>query len=112
MANTNVITVTSEEQLHQVLTQNNKVLLDYYATWCGPCKQLAPVLDEVSTEVSNVVICKMCIDDEKLGKFAYANGVRSIPTLEYYKNGSKTHQSKGFLTKNQLLTEIDTHFNN
>jgi len=110
MANTNVITITGETQLNTILSENSNVVLDFYASWCGPCKQLAPVLDEVSTENSNVVICKISVDDETISSLATSRGIRSIPTLEYYKNNSKIHTTKGYMNKTQLNAELSDQF--
>ena len=106
MANTNVITITSETQLNGILAQNQNVVLDFYANWCGPCKQLAPVLDEISTGTTNVVICKISVDDENVASLATSRDIRSIPTLEYYQNNNKIHTTKGYLAKAQLLSEF------
>ena len=111
MANTNVITITSETQLNGILAQNQNVVLDFYANWCGPCKQLAPVLDEVSLESTGVTICKISVDDDTVANLATSRGIRSIPTLEYYQNNTKIHTTKGFLAKNQLLAEFSEQFN-
>jgi thioredoxin 1 len=112
MANTNVITITSESQLNTILSENANVVLDFYATWCGPCKQLAPVLDDVSTERTDVKICKISVEDETTVHLATSRDVRSIPTLEYYKNNSKVKTTKGFMNKSQLLAEFTEQFSN
>lgn len=105
-----VITVTNEEQLNAILSENENVVLDFYATWCGPCKQLSPVLDEISSEQSNVKICKINVEDESVAEIVSSRGIRSIPTLEYYKGGKVIHTAKGFLPKNQLLSEMSLKF--
>ncbi len=58
-----VILIKDKTQLDQIISENENVVVDYFAEWCGPCKMLLPVLDAVSTEVNNVTICKVNVDD-------------------------------------------------
>ena len=105
--NSKVIEITNPEQLNTILKENNNVMIDFFAEWCTPCKQLSPVLDSISEEFVGV-ICKINVDDNN--DIAQENGIRSIPTVVYFKNGTKVKQTQGFLPKNQLLKQMSEVF--
>ena len=77
------------------------VLLDFYADWCGPCRMVSPLIDEIANERSDILVAKVNVDDEQelAGKF----GVFSIPTLVMIKNGKVTKQVTGARPKAQIL---------
>ena len=105
----NVIEITSKEELKSVIANNNAVIIDFYAAWCAPCKQLSPVLDTLSTDRTDVKICKVNVEENSDISSEY--GVRSIPTMFYYSNQNKSGlPTKGFLTQNQINSEISTRF--
>jgi thioredoxin len=105
----NVIEITSKEQLESVIANNSAVIIDFYAAWCEPCKQLSPVLDTISADKTNVKICKVNVEDNSDISSKY--DIRSIPTMVYYHNQSKSGlPTKGFLTQNQINSEIETRF--
>ena len=81
------------------------VLVDFFATWCGPCKMLSPVLEEVSEENPNVSILK--IDVDEVGELAARYGIQSIPTLMLFKNGQRVETRTGYQNKNQLVAFIN-----
>ena len=92
----------------EVLKSETPVLLDYWAEWCGPCKMIAPILDEVAKDYAGKLkVAKINIDDnqETPSKF----GVRGIPTLMLFKNGSVEATKVGALSKSQLKAFIDGH---
>lgn len=84
---------------------NGYILVDFYATWCGPCKMMHSVLEEVSTERSNVKI--MQIDVDKAEDVAKEYGVMSIPTLILFKNGVEVAKKIGFIPKGQLIDWVN-----
>ena len=91
-----------------VLKSDKPVLVDYWAEWCGPCKMIAPILDEVSREYQDKVkIAKLNIDDNPQTPPKF--GIRGIPTLILFKGGQVAAQKVGALSKSQLTAFIDSH---
>ena len=80
------------------------VLVDFFATWCGPCKMLSPVLEEVSNEV-NATIIKVDVDEA--GTLAAQYGIQAVPTLILFKDGQRVDVRMGYQNKNQLLSFIN-----
>jgi thioredoxin 1 len=97
----NVIVIENETQLNKIISENENVIVDFFAEWCGPCKMLSPVLDDVSTEMENVVVCKVNVDENS--GLASENNIRGIPTVLYYKGGDKVASKSGYLPKNQFI---------
>lgn len=102
----NVMVVTDEGFEDQVLKEEMPVLIDFWADWCGPCKMIAPVLEEVAAEYKDKLkIGKINIDDN--GDTPVKYGVRGIPTLILFKNGEVGATKVGALTKSQLTAFLD-----
>jgi thioredoxin 1 len=100
--------VSDESFDSDVLKSDCPVLVDYWAEWCGPCKMIAPILDELSTEYKGKLqIAKMNVDQNSETPAKY--GVRGIPTLMLFKNGAVVATKVGALSKSQLAAFIDSH---
>lgn len=103
-----VIHVTDVDFDEIVIQSDNPVLVDYWAEWCGPCKMIAPVLDEIASEyASKLTVAKLNIDDNPTTPQHF--GVRGIPTLMIFKNGNVEATKVGALSKSQLADFIDTN---
>ena len=87
------------------LIKEGKVLVDFYAEWCGPCKMLGPVIEEVSNEVPDVKIIKVNVDEHS--NLAQRYGVMSIPTLILFNNGNIVKQNVGFIPKENIIEIIN-----
>ena len=85
--------------------KSGTVLVDFFATWCGPCKMLSPVLEEVANENADLKILK--IDVDEVGPLAARFGIQAIPTLILFRNGERVAVRMGYQNKNQLLAFIN-----
>lgn len=85
----------------EVLHSDKPVLLDFWASWCGPCRMVAPVLDEIAAENPDIKVCKINVDEEP--ELAGQYGIMSIPTLMVVKDGKITQQESGARPKQQIL---------
>lgn len=103
-----IINVTDDSFGTDVLGADKPVLVDYWAEWCGPCKMIAPVLEEVAEEYSDkLAVAKLNIDENQSTPPKY--GIRGIPTLMIFKNGDVAATKVGALSKSQLLEFIDSN---
>ncbi len=104
----NIVHTTDDQFSDDVLGADKPVLVDYWAEWCGPCKMIAPILDEIADEYGDrLKICKIDIDANNATPQKYS--VRGIPTLMLFKNGEVEATKVGALSKNQLAAFLDTN---
>lgn len=105
----NLTTAVSDDTFESVvLKSTTPVLLDFWAEWCGPCKMIAPILDEIAKEYSGkLVVAKINIEENSETPAKY--NVRGIPTLILYKNGKAEATKVGALSKSQLIAFIDSN---
>jgi thioredoxin 1 len=106
MASNNIIILTTNNFEQEVLKASTPVLVDFWAEWCGPCKMIAPILDELADEYSGrVSIAKVNIDEHQ--SLATEYGVRAIPTLLLFQNGQVAEQIVGLRSKRDLKASFD-----
>ena len=99
-----VIDVKTADFETEVLKSDKTVLVDFWAVWCGPCRMLSPVVDQVAEENADIKVCKVNVDEEQ--QLAIKYGVMSIPTLLVFKGGELVNQSVGVIPKEEVLNLI------
>jgi thioredoxin 1 len=103
-----IIHITDDTFEHEVLQSQTPVLVDYWAEWCGPCKMIAPALDQIAAEYAGrLKVAKLNIDENQSTPPKY--GIRGIPTLMLFKNGNLEATKVGALSKSQLAAFIDSN---
>lgn len=103
-----IVYLTDDSFQQEVLESGEPVLVDYWAEWCGPCKMIAPILNEIADEYQGrIKVAKLNIDDNPQTPPKY--GIRGIPTLMLFKNGNVEATKVGALSKSQLTAFIDTN---
>ena len=101
-----ILTLTDEEFESQVINSKKPILVDYWAEWCGPCKMIAPILEEVADEMSDkILIGKLNVDENSQTPPKY--GIRGIPTLMLFKDGNVVGTKVGALSKADLIKFIE-----
>lgn len=98
------VNVTAENFDEEVLNYKGKVLVDFWAEWCGPCMMLGPIIEEVSEEVDDVKFCKINCDEAR--DVALQFGIMTIPNLIVFENGEQVNQSIGYIEKEDVLELI------
>jgi thioredoxin 1 len=106
MASSNVVTITNANFEQEVLQSRVPVLIDFWAPWCGPCKMIAPLLDEIATEkAGSVKVAKVNVDDNQ--SLSVKFNVRAIPALLFFKGGQLRDQVVGMTTRGDLIKRLD-----
>ena len=99
--------VRTTEEFTTVINSHHLVLVDFFATWCGPCKLLTPVLEELAHEVHGLKIIKVNVENDAMADVVQQHNVSGMPTLVFYKNGHQhTHHIVGMKNKSYLLDFI------
>lgn len=98
-------TVTSENFDQEVLNATGKILVDFWADWCGPCRMLAPVIEEIASEHEDIKVCKVNVDEETA--LAQRYNVMSIPMVIMFENGKIMGETVGFQPKDFLLRSLE-----
>ncbi len=99
-----IVEITEDNFDETVVCSDKKVLVDFWASWCGPCKMLAPVIDEIAKERDDIVVGKINVD-EQMG-LAIQYGVSGVPTVALFENGDIIERSVGYQSKEELLSEL------
>lgn len=97
--------INQNEFQSEVLDNKGVVVVDFFATWCGPCKMLAPILEELQEELSDVKIVKIDVDENP--ELANKYGIASIPTIKIFKDGNDVDTKVGFMPKEMLKESIE-----
>lgn len=99
-----VLILNNENFENEVLKSDKKVLIDFYADWCGPCKMQSPIIDQIAEENSNIKVGKINVDDNP--ELAEKYGIMSIPTLIIIENGEVKNQFIGITSKDIILENL------
>ena len=99
-----VINLSADNFEEEVINEKRPVLVDFFATWCGPCMMVSPIVDEIAEEYDDIKVCKVNVDEES--ELAIEFGVSSIPTLMVFRGGEETAKQVGALPKEGILKLI------
>ncbi len=100
-----LITVTKENFEAEIIKNGKIALIDFWASWCGPCKMIAPIVEEVAEECSDIIVGKVNVDEQP--ELANLFGITSIPTLAVVKDGKLVGQAVGYRQKEEILELLD-----
>ena len=104
MENSATVTLDEANFDKEVMQSDKPVIVDFWAEWCGPCKMIAPLLDEIARENTSVKVAKVNVDDNQSLSFKY--NIRAIPSLLFFKNGQVRDQVTGVASKKDLLGRL------
>ena len=101
--------ISSEEEYLNTISQKKLVLIDFYADWCGPCNQIAPLLEELSVEFAEKLeIAKIDVDSEETENVCQTNAIQCMPTLVFFKNGQVVKRIEGFFLIDEIRNTIQS----
>ena len=100
-----ILAINKNQFEEKILKSNEKVLVDFYADWCGPCKSLGPIIEEVAMEQKDITFYKVNVDKEH--DVAKKYGIMSIPTLILFENGKVINKSVGLVSKKELINFVN-----
>lgn len=107
MADKNIVIITKDNFENEVLNSEKPVMVDFWANWCGPCKGLAPTIDEIAKEYSDKIkVCKLDVDEN--GELSMQFRVMSIPTVIFFKNGEQVAREVGAYPKERYVEIIES----
>ncbi|MBO5037518.1 MAG: thioredoxin [Clostridia bacterium] len=98
------VVITSENFEAEVLKSEKPVLVDFWATWCGPCRMIAPIVEQIADENEDIKVCKVDVDDQP--ELTSSFGIQSIPTLIVFKNGEIVNKAVGARSKEDILAMV------
>jgi thioredoxin 1 len=104
----NIDYLNNESELHTLLDTYDKVIVDFYADWCGPCKRLTPIIDKVARDQHDIKFAK--VNTEHAPSLVNQFGIRSIPTLLFFKNGTLIKRTQGLMSEVELKNAIKQAF--
>ena len=99
------VTNITKENFEQVKNSEKTVLLDFFAAWCGPCRMVSPIVDEIAQEYPQYMVCKINVDEQP--ELSQAFNIMTIPTLVVMKNGKIVTQVSGALPKDRILSLLE-----
>ncbi len=99
------IVLTKDNFESEVINSNKPVMVDFWATWCGPCRMIAPVVEQIANENDNIKVGKVNVDEQM--ELAIKYKIDAIPAILFFKNGELVKKSVGFSEKNELLQIIN-----
>lgn len=99
-----ITALTNDNYPQEVLKSDKPVLIDFWAEWCGPCRMMSEVVDDIAETRSDIKVCKVNVDDER--DMAIKFGIDTIPTIILIKNGDTAGEAVGYMQKDELLTKL------